>query len=155
MLSLNKSVLSLATCFTFAVGFAIVAQDAFASERDPKCRDVASATRAVNSVTALIERNKTKLEQKKAWMNAATAICSNAPATPTPSVSCRTTQQPKAPIWENGVCMKYTETFFTCEKDFNSFRLGGAEETFRGKTGDNKWQINYRAPSNFPPCPAR
>ena len=139
---------SLISCFTFVLGVAVaIPSSAHASRSKPKCTDVSSATKSVN-------RYETKLAESKAWMAAATNMCTNPTATPTPGVECKTTQQPRGPKLENGVCFQYTETYFTCEKDFNAFSTSGTEVTFRGKSG-SKWQINYRAPGNFPPCPAR
>ena len=146
----------MSSCLALTFGLALSAPEAAqASRKVPKCSDVTSANKSVERNTKYITRYQTLLELDKKYLSSAQAACTNptTPTTPSPA-TCRTSQVPKGPQLENGACFQYIETYFTCEKDFNSFTLNGAEVTFRGKSGD-KWQINSRAPGNFPPCPGR
>jgi len=153
-----KSLSYIGSCLALTFGLALsVPEIAQASRKVPKCADAASVAKSKARNTKAITKYQELLKLDEQWEASSKAACTNSPTTPTtPTVACRTTQQPKVLVRENGVCFQYTEAYFTCEKDFNSFSLGGSEESYRGKNGD-KWQINFRSPraDSFAGCPAQ
>jgi hypothetical protein len=149
---------SLVLVFFLSISVADIAK---ANRTEPRCKDVKAATSSVNRNTAAVARYQARLEADKKWMNAASAVCTNS-ATPTPtpkptSAACTSSQYPKQPVLENGVCMQYVEIYYTCLSEFNAYAplFPNTEVTYKSPSGYNgpQWQRNIRYPRDRSVCP--